>query len=74
MNANKKIKAAQRENERWVLRFIRSAVKQERRWVPEVFAGMAMHNAVTRLVARGVIRYVRTRAKYGFNSGYEEVA
>ena len=60
MNANERIRTAQRENDRAVLAYIRAHNRQED--APSMNGGMtlAWYNALDRLRARGTIRYARS--------------
>ena len=73
MNANARIVAAMKENEKQVIAAIRRTAKKGRRWQTSAVTTVTWYNAVERLTEKGKIKYVKTRAQFGFNSGYEEV-
>lgn len=71
MNAYQRIRNGMLEMERYVFSQIRRSNKEGRRWHPRIGTSTVyIYNAIERLMEKGRIRYVRSRAKYGFNSGY----
>lgn len=67
-----KIKAAQRENERTILRLVKDAEKKGKLYQFPFLASHSWYNAMERLVEKGRIRFVRARSAVG-RSGYKIV-